>query len=97
MLCQCIADGCALEKLIVASSMSIYGEGCTWMGDTLPLRPGGRPNSRAGRWNCTRRKAKSFADATTEEKSRTGQHLCPEQYDQERMCLITGRLTACRR
>lgn len=94
VLCQCIADGCALEKLIVASSMSIYGEGMyvDGRGHAAASARRSAEQLRAGRWELYTAEGEEFKPiATTEEKQPDLASIYAlSKYDQERMCLITG-------
>jgi dTDP-L-rhamnose 4-epimerase len=96
-LLQVLLDGgCKIEKLIVASSMSIYGEGkylCSGCGDVAP-EPRLLPQLAAKRWemNCPRCDAVLAPAATDESKPLQ----CTSIYalskkDQEEMCLLFGR------
>jgi dTDP-L-rhamnose 4-epimerase len=83
-----------VEKLVVASSMSIYGEGQYVRPDGRPgiPRPRTREQLKAGEWEVFDADGRTLAPvATTEAK-------CPDawsvyalgKYDQERLCLILG-------
>jgi dTDP-L-rhamnose 4-epimerase len=84
-----------VAKLIVASSMSIYGEGLYRAADGHLSSP--RPRSvaqlKAGRWELTDERGEPLEPVPTPESK----HAAPEsiyalsKYDQEMMCLMFGR------
>jgi len=93
-LCQCIADGCDLEKLIVASSMSIYGEGM-YVDDAGQAAWSARRTAaqlRAGQWEPLTAAGEPLKPVpTTEDKQPDLASIYAlSKYDQEQMCLITG-------
>ncbi|HEY7912735.1 MAG TPA: NAD-dependent epimerase/dehydratase family protein [Blastocatellia bacterium] len=85
-----------IRKLVVASSMSIYGEGAYCCAECGAINPPLRPAEQlaARRWEveCPRCGAELSAAATSEEKP-----LCPTsvyaitKQDQEQLCLAAGR------
>jgi dTDP-L-rhamnose 4-epimerase len=96
-LLQVLLDGgCTIEKLILASSMSIYGEGkylCSGCGEVAP-DPRVLPQLAAKRWemNCPECDSLLVPVATDESKPLQ----CTSIYalskkDQEEMCLLFGR------
>ena len=97
-LLQAILDSkSAIEKLVVASSMSIYGEGrysCSGCGRSAapPVRP--ISQLRAGRWNlhCDECGGDLIPQPTDEEKpSELNSIYALSKRDQEELCLIYGR------
>jgi len=96
-LLQALLDsGCKIEKLIVASSMSIYGEGkyrCSRCGDAAPPpRPVQQLASKEWELKCPQCAAVLMPAATDESKPLQ----CTSIYalskkDQEEMCLLFGR------
>ncbi|MBE0534604.1 MAG: NAD-dependent epimerase/dehydratase family protein [Phycisphaerae bacterium] len=94
ILCQCIADGCTIGKLIVASSMSIYGEGSYVDPDglTVPSAVRSAAQLRAGKWELLTAEGKELRPVPTAEGKQPdlASIYALSKYDQERMCLITG-------
>lgn len=97
-LLQAILDSqLSLEKLVVASSMSIYGEGrygCSQCGQqaTPPVRPVAQ--LRAGEWDlcCTFCGGRLAPTPTAEDKpSEINSMYALSKRDQEELCMIYGR------
>jgi dTDP-L-rhamnose 4-epimerase len=81
-----------VERLVVASSMSVYGEGMYRRGDTDTAPP---PRTElqlaAGRWDLELDGVALTPRPTTEEKPPMPTSVYAlSKYDQERMCLIVG-------
>lgn len=84
-----------VEKLIVASSMSLYGEGLylTRRGDVLPGYERPLSQLRRGQWELVDGNGNTMlplATPETKEPSLTSVYAL-SKYDQERLCLIFGR------
>ncbi len=83
-----------VEKLIVASSMSVYGEGLYNDGSGRPVAPDARNevSMRSGIWDFVDDDGETLTPVATHE----GKSCAPSsiyalgKYDQERMCLIAG-------
>ncbi|HYH01156.1 MAG TPA: NAD-dependent epimerase/dehydratase family protein [Terriglobales bacterium] len=96
-LLQVILDSkCKLEKLVVASSMSIYGEGKYLCGDCGEQAPPPRPNEQLRRkdWEARCPQCGSLLSPIATDESKPLQ--CTSIYalskkDQEEMCLLFGR------
>jgi len=84
-----------VEKLVVASSMSIYGEGLyrDSEGNTCAPRPRSVAQLKAGDWDLTDpRGAPLTPVATPESKTPMPESIYAlSKYDQEMMCLLFGR------
>ena len=84
-----------VERLIVASSMSVYGEGLYRGGDGELVRDAERTRDalRAGRWEPLGRAGEPLTPIpTTEDKSPSlASVYALSKYDQERLCLVTAR------
>lgn len=84
-----------VEKLVVASSMSIYGEGCYKKpdGKIIPGHERNIDDLRKGRWELIDENNNVLEPVpTTEDKiPRLSSVYALSKYDQERLCLITGR------
>jgi dTDP-L-rhamnose 4-epimerase len=84
-----------VEKLIVASSMSVYGEGYyrTDRGELVPGHERKLDDLRSGVWELLDADGNvMFPVPTTENKMPSLSSIYAlSKYDQERMCLITGR------
>lgn len=84
-----------VEKLIVASSMSVYGEGYyrNGRGELVPGHERNLEDLRRGRWELIDEDGNiMFPVPTTEKKlPYLSSIYALSKYDQERMCLITGR------
>jgi dTDP-L-rhamnose 4-epimerase len=84
-----------VERLVVASSMSIYGEGSYRDADNNPGVPAARTieQLKLGQWEVNDEKGESlFPVATSETKTPDLASLYAlSKYDQERMCLMVGR------
>lgn len=84
-----------VSKLVVASSMSVYGEGLYRDSSGRPCEP--QPRSReqlkAGRWELTDAHGLALEPvATPESKTPMPESIYAlSKYDQERMCLLFGR------
>lgn len=83
-----------VERLIVASSMSLYGEGLyrTEKGDLIPGRSRSYEQLRAGEWELLDGEGgRLFPLATPESKQpEIASVYALSKYDQERMCLMVG-------
>jgi dTDP-L-rhamnose 4-epimerase len=84
-----------VEKLIVASSMSIYGEGL-YRSRQDGRRPDGERRSehlRAGEWEAQDEYGEALVPLPTPENKppQLNSIYALSKYDQERMCLLTGR------
>jgi dTDP-L-rhamnose 4-epimerase len=84
-----------VEKLVVASSMSVYGEGLYHDADKNEYMPSERKieDLKASNWDIKDESGRDlFAAATHEEKppSLTSIYAL-NKYDQERMCMLAGR------
>jgi dTDP-L-rhamnose 4-epimerase len=88
VLLQAIA-GCPVRKLVVASSMSIYGEGLYLDGDAQPVEPAERTREQlaAHDWDFP-----GLTPVPTPEQKRPGLSsiYALNKYEQERACLIAG-------
>ncbi len=84
-----------VEKLIIASSMSLYGEGayCTAEGELVEVRERSLHQLQAGQWDPTGPGGEQLEPAPTPE-TRTptlGSDRALDQHDQERICLLIGQ------
>ena len=84
-----------VERLVVASSMSIYGEGLYRDAEGRTVQPGlrGAAQLRAQRWEPQRRArpaARAGADARGQGARISPRSTRSSKYAQERMCLIVG-------
>lgn len=84
-----------VEKLVVASSMSIYGEGLYKASDGTTQIAGERPIAQlsAGDWQIRDRAGKELTPVPTPETKppSLASVYALNKYDQERMCLMVGR------
>lgn len=84
-----------VKKLVVASSMSIYGEGLYRASDGTMMGNASRDldSIKAGRWEVTDRHGKTATPVPTDESKEPSLSsiYALTKYDQEKMCLITGR------
>jgi len=85
-----------LKKLIVASSMSLYGEGlyqCAGCGPVFPaLRPEGQLQKRQWEMTCPRCQRDVQPNATSEDKPPAPTSVyAVSKRDQEELCLAVGR------
>ncbi len=84
-----------VEKLVVASSMSIYGEGLyrDSEGNTFSPRPRSVTQLKAGDWDLTDPRGEPLIPvATPESKTPMPESIYAlSKYDQEMMCLLFGR------
>jgi dTDP-L-rhamnose 4-epimerase len=84
-----------IERLVVASSMSVYGEGCYHGDDGLPrpARERTLEQLRAGDWEVKDEDGRALTPmATTEDKLPALPSVYAlSKYDQERMCLLAGK------
>lgn len=84
-----------VEKLVVASSMSIYGEGLyrDSEGNTCSPRPRSVTQLKAGDWDLTDPRGEPLIPvATPESKTPMPESIYAlSKYDQEMMCLLFGR------
>ena len=84
----------SVERLIVASSMSIYGEGAYRDGDRIDDRVSERPMEqlRRGEWELSKNGAPLAPIPTPETKAPMASSVYAlSKYDQERLCLIVGK------
>ena len=86
---------CPVERLVVASSMSIYGEGLARAGDGTLVEPAERPleQLKAGRWELDAPDGSVLEPVPTPETKRPALSsvYALNKYQQERLCLIWGR------
>ena len=93
--CSRPCSSAPVERLVVASSMSIYGEGC-YVGADGRARRGGRAHREqlaAGAWEpCGPRRARRSCRCRRTERKRPAlaSVYALSKYDQERMCLLLG-------
>jgi dTDP-L-rhamnose 4-epimerase len=84
-----------VRKLVVASSMSVYGEGlyCTRSGQKVYPQPRSMDRLRAGHWELLDESGRVLEPApTSEDKPAAPQSVYAlSKYDQETMCLLFGR------
>lgn len=84
-----------VEKLIVASSMSIYGEGNykKTNGDIIPGHERKIEDLKKGRWELSDESNNIMHPVATDERKipSLSSVYALSKYDQERLCLITGR------
>ncbi len=84
-----------VERLVVASSMSIYGEGMyiDAAGATVPGRERGLARLKAGDWELRGEDGGALTPVPTPETKTPSLSsvYALSKYDQERMCLIVGR------
>ncbi|WP_295552270.1 NAD(P)-dependent oxidoreductase [uncultured Pseudacidovorax sp.] len=84
-----------VEQLIVASSMSLYGEGLYRDADGQVRDMGERPLAqlRAGQWEWQDERGRALVPAPTPESKAPAlaSVYALSKYDQERLCLMTGR------
>ena len=91
-----ISERLPLKKLIVASSMSLYGEGqyrCRACGPVAPsLRTDEQLQARRWEMHCPHCQGEVLAEATTEEKPLAPTSVyAVSKRDQEELCLSVGR------
>mgnify|MGYP006188446539 CR=1 FL=1 len=82
-----------VKKLIVASSMSLYGEGLYRTSEGATLSPPERSGNqlRSGQWELLRGNEKLRPVATPETKMASPSSIYAlSKYDQERLCLMVG-------
>lgn len=84
-----------VEKLIVASSMSIYGEGL-YKSEDGKLHSGAQRSIRqlkSGKWELFDKRGKKLIPVATPEKKKPtlSSVYALSKYDQERLCLMTGQ------
>ncbi len=83
-----------VERLVVASSMSVYGEGLYHglNGDVLPARERTREQLEAHRWEVTGPSGEELTPRPTPEGKTPAlaSVYALSKYDQERLCLVTG-------
>lgn len=83
-----------VERLVVASSMSIYGEGLmrTTQGDTVPGHRRDRETLRRGQWELTDAQGQPLTPVPTPESKAPdlSSVYALSKYDQERLCLMLG-------
>lgn len=95
VLLQCLMQH-PIQRLVVASSMSVYGEGLyRWDGELLepPLRT--REQLARGEWDLLHQGRSLIPIATPEGKSTAPASVYAlSKYDQERMCLMYGEAYA---
>ena len=84
-----------VAKLVVASSMSIYGEGLYRAADgrLASPRPRSREQLQAGRWDLTDERGEPLEPVPTPESKPAAPEsiYALSKYDQEMMCLMFGR------
>jgi dTDP-L-rhamnose 4-epimerase len=84
-----------VEKLVVASSMSIYGEGLyvTASGEVIPGFERNLKDLKQGRWELLDENQQKLIPVPTHENKTPSLSsvYALSKYDQERLCLITGR------
>jgi dTDP-L-rhamnose 4-epimerase len=84
-----------VDRLVVASSMSIYGEGLyrTRAGDTAPAVERGLAALQAGRWEPISAEGEALQPLPTPEwkQPSLSSVYALSKYDQERLCLMIGR------
>jgi dTDP-L-rhamnose 4-epimerase len=84
-----------VEKLVVASSMSVYGEGLYYDEDGKPHMECERElsNLKSGKWELFDKKGQRLHPAPTNEKKTPclSSVYALSKYDQERMCIMAGR------
>jgi dTDP-L-rhamnose 4-epimerase len=84
-----------IERLVVASSMSIYGEGLARAEDGILVEPAERPleQLKAGRWELDGPGGSVLEPVPTPETKRPALSsvYALNKYQQERLCLIWGR------
>lgn len=84
-----------VRKLVVASSMSVYGEGlyCTDAGEKVCPEPRPMERLKSGYWELTGRDGQTLAPVpTSEDKSPSPQSVYAlSKLDQETLCLLFGR------
>ena len=83
-----------VRKLVVASSMSVYGEGCYEDRDGNPVEAAERTaeDMQAGRWDPVDRQGRPLQPVGTHERKTPAlaSVYALTKYDQERLCLIFG-------
>jgi dTDP-L-rhamnose 4-epimerase len=83
-----------VERLVVASSMSIYGEGTyhNALGQPVAVSERGRAQLQAGRWEMLGEDGQPLAPVPTDETKTpvASSVYALSKYDQERLCLIVG-------
>ena len=83
-----------VRKLVVASSMSVYGEGCYEDGDGNPVEAAERTaeDLEAGRWDPVDGQGRPLRPVATHERKTPAlaSVYALTKYDQERLCLIFG-------
>ena len=91
ILLECLAER-PVERLVVASSMSVYGEGLYRLGDRLlEPPPREREQLRLGQWELFEGGEPLIPVATPEEKTPTPTSVYAlSKYDQEKLCLLSG-------
>jgi dTDP-L-rhamnose 4-epimerase len=84
-----------VEKLVVASSMSVYGEGLylNSQGEYVPGFERSIEDLKAGRWELYDRNGEILQPVPTSESKQPvlGSVYALSKYDQEQMCLMIGR------
>jgi dTDP-L-rhamnose 4-epimerase len=84
-----------VERLVVASSMSIYGEGLARTTDGRPIEPDERPleQLKQGRWEPLGAEGEPLTPLPTPEAKRPALSsvYALNKYTQERLCLVFGR------
>jgi dTDP-L-rhamnose 4-epimerase len=91
ILLECLAER-PVERLVVASSMSVYGEGLYRLGDRL-IEPAGRARDqlRRGEWEVLEAGVPLTPVPTPEEKTPIPTSVYAlSKYDQEKLCLLAG-------
>jgi len=94
VLLEALADGGKVEKLVVASSMSVYGEGLCrdGAGNLRDPRPRTLDQLKAGMWELQGKDDQKLMPVPTPETKvpSLASIYALSKYDQERMCLIFG-------
>lgn len=84
-----------MERLVIASSMSVYGEGLCHDAGGLPREPRERSNHQllAGNWELVDEVGRKLVPCPTPESKRPdlASIYALSKFDQERMCLILGK------
>jgi dTDP-L-rhamnose 4-epimerase len=94
VLLECLIEN-PVQKLLVASSMSIYGEGMyqNASGELVTVQERGLEQLKAGKWELYNEAGNELKPMPTPEtKTPTLSSVYAlSKYDQERLCLMTGR------
>ena len=94
VLLECLTEK-PVQKLLVASSMSIYGEGLyqNTTGEQVTVPERGLEQLKAGKWELYDEAGKELKPMPTPEAKipNLSSVYALSKYDQERLCLMTGR------